>query len=158
MPVIDLAAVRRARAAGSLGIIRPHRPDDRIVAETVCVPCHAAVFGHWEVRILDPTGQFHHYFASRAFLHVQLWNPFFGVSILSPSRLTGFNYESFPLDGWKYAAPDYDDVCERLRARIGIHLPDASCVRRISRTYVGDSARLHPPAVMPARESTPLVR
>ncbi len=158
MTVIDLAAVRRARAIGSPGIIRPHRPDDRIVAETICVPCHAVVFGYWEVRIFDPAGQFHHYFASRALLHVQLWNPFFGVSILSPSRLTGFNYESFPLNEWKYASPDYDDIAERLRAHIGIRLPNASFVRRICRTYVGEPARMQAQAVMPARTSTPLVR
>lgn len=158
MTVINLASVRRARATGSSGVIRPHRPDDRIVTETVSVPCRAAPFGYWEVRIFDPAGQFHHYFASRALLHVQLWNPFFGVSILSPSRLTGFNYESFPLDEWKYASPDYDEISERLRARMGIRLPDASCVRRICRTYVGESARAQPQAVMPARKSTPLAR
>lgn len=150
MTVIDLASVRRARATGPAGLIRPHRPDDRVVVETVAVAGSDRPFGHWEVRVFDPAGKFHHYFALRALLHVQLWNPFFGVSILSPSRLTGFNYESYPLDDWKYASPDYNDISARLRANLGIRLPDETLVRQLRRSYVGDSVPLEPaPACRP---------
>ncbi len=158
MTVIDLATVRRARASGPAGVIRPHRPDDRVVVETVAVDGSDAPFGYWEVRIFDPAGKFHHYFALRALLHIQLWNPFFGVSILSPSRLTGFNYESYPLDEWKYASPDYHDIGVRLRANLGIRLPDETFVRQLCRTCVGDPVPVAPSQRVPPRESTPNVR
>ncbi len=158
MTSIDLATVRRARAAGPSGIIRPHRPDDRIVIDAISVPGSARPFGYWEVRIFDPAGQFHHYFASRALLHVQFWNPFFGVSILSPSRLSGFNYEAFPLDEWKYASPDYDDIAARLRANIGVHAPDEAFVRRTCQSTAAESASAEARTVPPARASTTLSR
>tara|TARA_R110002096_G_scaffold204341_4_gene389851 strand:- start:5772 stop:6248 length:477 start_codon:yes stop_codon:yes gene_type:complete len=158
MNIIDLARFRRARATGSAGMIRPHRPDDRIVVETVSVAGGAAAFGHWEVRIFDPAGQFHHYFALRALLHVQLWHPFFGVSILTPSRLTGFNYELFPLNEWKYATPHYADIGDQLRSRMGIRMPDEAQVRRVCRACVGEAAPRESPPVMPTLKSTPHVR
>lgn len=158
MKVIDLARARRARATGSAGMIRPHRPDDRIVVDTVSVTGGAAAFGHWEVRIFDPAGQFHHYFALRALLHVQFWQPFFGVSILSPSRLTRFNYELFPLNEWKYASPDYADIGRRLRSAMGIRLPDEAFVRRVCSAHIGETLPHKSPPVMPLRESTPDVR
>ena len=158
MKVIDLARFRRARATGSAGMIRPHRPEDRIVVETVSVTGGAAAFGHWEVRIFDPAGQFHHYFALRAMLHVQLWHPFFGVSILTPSRLTGFNYELFPLNEWKYATPHYADIGDQLRSVMGIRMPDAALVRRVCRTYAGETPPRRSPPVVPIAESTPHVR
>lgn len=158
MNTIDLAAIRRARLTGASGVIRPHRPDDRIVVETVSATCAISPFADWEVRIFDPAGQFHHYFASRALLHVQFWNPFFGISILSPSRLTGFKYEAFPLDEWKYAAADYEAIAARCGALIGARLPDAARVRRICRAYAGETPRVQPRAPKPAHESMYLVR
>jgi len=77
----------------------PHDPRERELV------AHA---GAWEVRQFARTGTKHEYFAPRGFLHLQLWEPTAGVSILTPSRLTGGNYELH--DGDRVALPEWCDV------------------------------------------------
>lgn len=60
----------------------PHDPRERSVVLHL---------GAWEVRTF--AGRFLEYFAPRGFLHVQYWHADLGISILSPSRLTGARYE-----------------------------------------------------------------
>jgi hypothetical protein len=141
MSIIDLATARRARCGCGHKIVRPHRPEDRIVVEMLSIGRGATEFGEWQARIFDPAGKFQHYFAHRALLHVQLWNPFFGVSILSPSRLTGFNYESFRLGDWKYASPHYGEVTRRLQAGIALRLPNENLVDQICHSHIGEPER-----------------
>lgn len=65
-------------------IIRPHDPNDRIGVGQFLANPGAGEEWVWEVRIFDPTGPFHVYFAANNLLHLQLWNPHFQVSILTP--------------------------------------------------------------------------
>ena len=61
-----------------------HAPDDRELIANI---------GPWQVRRHAERDERFAYFASRAFLHVQLWRPDHEVSILTPSRLTRGRFE-----------------------------------------------------------------
>ncbi|MCW5808214.1 MAG: hypothetical protein KIT31_38040 [Deltaproteobacteria bacterium] len=74
-----------------------------------------AVLGGWEARRHADSGHLHEYFASRGFLHLQLWHPCAGVSILTPSRLTRDRFE-ICREGTRIAVRAWKDV-------VG-HLPD----------------------------------
>ena len=61
-----------------------HGPGDRELFARV---------GPWEVRRYAAGDHRFAYFASRAFLHLQLWHPQHQISVLTPSRLTGGRFE-----------------------------------------------------------------
>lgn len=61
-----------------------HAPGDRELLARV---------GPWEVRRYAAGDHRFAYFASRAFLHLQLWHPVRQISVLTPSRLTGGRFE-----------------------------------------------------------------
>lgn len=76
-------------------------------------PLHAAAdrelfarIGPWEVRRHASEDKRFTYLASRALLHVQLWDPERRISILTPSRLTGGRFEiargahRMPVETW----------------------------------------------------------
>lgn len=56
-----------------------HDPDQRCIVQRI---------GPWEVRVYAWNDPRHRYLATRGSLHLQLWAPRFGVSLLVPSRLT----------------------------------------------------------------------
>lgn len=72
-----------------------------------------AVLGDWEVRRHIEEQGHHVYFASRGFLHLQLWHPTARVSILTPSRLTHDRFEIWR-DGVRIAVRTWDDVAAAL--------------------------------------------
>ena len=117
---------------------RPHNPADRIVADVISAGGdRPSAFSTWEVRIFDPAGQFHCYFGTRGLLHLQLWQPYFGVSILAPSRLTAYAYEAFPVRSWKFAARDLDDIVHALTRERALCVPDRATVETLCATHVG---------------------
>lgn len=60
---------------------------------------HLLDLGGWQVRRLPAADPKFDYFARRGFLHLQLWHPCAGVSVLTPSRMTMYAYEVCPLAG-----------------------------------------------------------
>ena len=100
----------------------PHNPFER---ERI------AAIGPWEVRVFSPGGVFHQYFAGHGMLHVQLWHPASGVSVLTPSRLTRGCFEVYPFAGWKYAREDYAMLQDEVWACLHVRLPDEECVREV---------------------------
>ena len=85
------------------------------------IPLHAiadrqvvARLGVWEIRRYPETDERHVYFASRGFLHLQLWNPSTRTSILTPSRLTGDRFE-IARDWTRYAVKRWHEVVDLLR-------------------------------------------
>jgi hypothetical protein len=133
----------------------PHDPRERVLA---------AHIDGWEVRAFPPDDRKFQYFVTRGFLHVQLWHPQARVSVLTPSRLTGDQYEVFPCGGWK-APVDEPAPLRRLVARThGVALPSLGRLAAIVEWYVRaeerraarppDARRTGEPAVtarMPAR-------
>lgn len=101
---------------------RPHDPRDREVV------AHA---GAWEVRQFDRADRKHAYFAPRGFLHLQLWHPVACVSVLTPSRLTGGNYELW--DGDRVVLPEWSDVMSFLAA---LAPPGAARMAALERWFV----------------------
>jgi len=103
---------------------RPHDPREReLVAvisdlafgapdSSVAGPAPARSGGAWEVRQFSARDTKHDYFAPRGFLHLQLWHPTAAISILTPSRLTGGNYEVH--DGDRVVLPAWTDVVSYL--------------------------------------------
>ena len=74
------------------GVPPLHAPGDRELF---------AACGAWEVRRHAEDDPRFAYFASRAFLHLQLWHPERRVSVLTPSRLSGGRFEIAA--GWRRA-------------------------------------------------------
>jgi hypothetical protein len=103
---------------------RPHDPRDREVV---------ARAGAWEVRQFDRADRKHAYFAPRGFLHLQLWHPVAGVSVLTPSRLTGGNYELWDAEGDRVALPEWADVMSYLT---DLTPPGAARIAALERWFV----------------------
>ena len=117
-------------------IVRPHDPTDRIGVGQLVAHLDAGEEWVWEVRIFDPTGPFHVYFAANDLLHLQLWNPHFQVSILTPSRLTRRCYEAFPIAGWKYLAASYDTIAKAVCSEFPLQLPDEIVVAEVCALHI----------------------
>lgn len=105
----------------------PHDPSERVLAGE----SHG-----WQVRVLSPMGPKHSYFASRGFLHVQLWQPRLGISVLTPSRLTEDRFEAFPVRGWKCRPPDYDALRQVVAEEHGVLVPPWPVLRALERWFV----------------------
>jgi hypothetical protein len=95
----------------------PHDPRDR---EGVLA------LGAWEVRL--STGRFFEYFAPRGLWHAQLWHQRAGVSILTPSRLTGGSFEAFPSRGWKGRRATYSEIRALVAAEHDVEPPSMEAV------------------------------
>lgn len=114
---------------------RPHDPGERLFVETCAPDLTHPTYRHWEVRLFDPAGIFHCYFGDHGMLHLQLWHPWSGVSLLTPSRLTAGRYEVFPCAGWKLADSDYDVIASAVRREHGVAVPSAERLARVGREY-----------------------
>jgi hypothetical protein len=90
---------------------RPHDPRDRAVV---------ADLGIWQARQFAVDDAKLAYFAPRGFLHLQLWHAGRGVSVLTPSRITGGRYETWAADGERIAAWSWDEIQELL---VGLAVP-----------------------------------
>ena len=79
---------------------RPHDPTEREVV---------SYLGDWQVRQFPESDSKLAYFTGRGFLHVQLWHPGRGVSVLTPSRLTGGRFDVWTDDG-RMSLPHWNAV------------------------------------------------
>ena len=101
----------------------PHDPADRILLASFDDGRGAGPMSAWEVRTFDPSGSFHAWFAPRGFAHLQLWQPWFALSLLTPSKLTLDRWEAYPLDGWKRAENDFATLARLLESAYAVRLP-----------------------------------
>ncbi|MCA9690593.1 MAG: hypothetical protein R3A51_09190 [Nannocystaceae bacterium] len=99
----------------------PHDPRERILQR---------LLGPWHVRQFPPGDARLAYFTPRGLLHLQLWHPEAGVSVLTPSRLTNGRFEVFPVDGWKHPAIDVDALSATLERRLGVSAIDRGALAR----------------------------
>lgn len=79
----------------------PHDPRERVVV---------ARARRWDVRQFPTDDAKFRYFASRGYLHLQLWDATCSVSILTPSRLTDGNFEIWTASAGFIVAPAWRDV------------------------------------------------
>ena len=138
MNIIELEKYRNARNKPrrfEAAMIRPHRPSDRILVGRITASPALPNFSTWEIRAFDRTGPFHLYFSTREMLHLQLWNPYFGISVLSPSKITGHLYEAFPLFGWKLAAASYAEIEREIVKRFSTTLPSLGDINAFANDY-----------------------
>lgn len=112
--------------------VKPHDPQDRIILGTIGARAVSTIMARWEVRALDPAGPFHHYFAKNEMLHLQFWNPYFGISLLTPSKLTANRFEAFPLKEWKLASKSFENIRVQLERAFATRLPTESVVRKLT--------------------------
>lgn len=123
----------------------PHDPRERALV---------AVLDGWEVRVFPPCDQKYQYFVSRGFLHAQLWHREAGVSVLTPSRLTGGLFELFPYAGWKAPVRTAPLLRSMVAQTHGVPLPSLRRLRSVIEWYVRaeerraarDGAAKRPPA------------
>lgn len=81
-----------------------HAPMDRELVARI---------GPWQLRRHRDCDERFSYLASRAFLHLQLWRPDRGISVLTPSSLTGGQFEIAV--GWsRMSASTWQAVVEAL--------------------------------------------
>jgi|GEM_PF-4926178 len=112
-PEVSFAAKREPRVLSSPP--PPHDPLDRILVGHI---------DEWQLRIFDPNGRWHEYFASRDLLHLQLWNEEHRVSLISPSELTLHQYELHHPECWRFAHRDLCEIGSKLAEFCGIRLPN----------------------------------
>lgn len=105
----------------------PHDPRERVFL---------LALGEWEVRAFAEDDPKHLYMAPRRFLHLQLWHPGKGVSVLTPSRLTAARFEAFPIRGWKHQEVVYEALEEIVREEHRLSLPGPIAVRALLRWFV----------------------
>jgi hypothetical protein len=79
---------------------RPHDPTEREVVSHV---------GDWQIRQFPESDSKLAYFTGRGFLHLQLWHPGCGLSVLTPSRLTGGRFDVWTDDG-RMSLPSWSAV------------------------------------------------
>jgi hypothetical protein len=120
----------------------PHDPRERalictLVVRAPALPAHSSRHGstgrrgapastRWEVRAFPIGGRMHRYFAPRGLLHLQLWQPESGVSMLTPSRLTLGRWEVFPVEGWKRGLDQVADLRRLVRSSLRVEPPTAA--------------------------------
>jgi hypothetical protein len=116
-------------ALGSEAVLPPppHDPSERALLCTL---------GAWEVRAFAPDDARHTYFVKRELLHLQLWHPAAGVSVLTPSRLTAGAFELFPVDGWKCAVRSAEEARRLARYAHGVELPTPLRLAALIEWYV----------------------
>lgn len=108
----------------------PHHPSDRVRVR------RAGRGGIWEVRIFSPASPLYERLARRGMLHLQLWHPGSGVSVLSPSALTGYRFEAFPIEGWTAGCFGFERVHEAVRLHHGLELPARDEVESLETAFV----------------------
>lgn len=96
----------------------------------------AARATRWEVRAFPVGGRMHRYFAPRGLLHLQLWQPESGVSVLTPSRLTLSRWEVFPVEGWKHGARDVEALRRAVRLAHKVDLPSTAQLGAVRAWFV----------------------
>jgi hypothetical protein len=136
----------------------PHDPRDRALISTIVVPAqafraHSSRHGssgrrgasastRWEVRAFPSGGRMHRYFAPRGLLHLQLWQPESGVSMLTPSRITLGRWEVFPVEGWKLGVDQVADLRRLVRASFRVEPPTAAQLAAAQAWFVARQERL----------------
>ena len=111
----------------------PHDPRERCFIETI---------GDWQVRVFSASSQLHRFFSRHGMLHVQLWHPEAGISVLTPSPITCGQYEVFPVAGWKYAQSDYARLVVDIQGSCGVTLPPQTVVEEVTYILTGRAAEL----------------
>jgi hypothetical protein len=102
----------------------PHDPTERVLV---------AREGVWDVRQFPENDPKFAYFAKRGFLHLQLWDAAGATSILTPSKLTGGNFEVW-ISGRGYTAAAEWATILRVLARADA--PGESWLRALDRWYI----------------------
>jgi hypothetical protein len=110
----------------------PHDPREREIIGAAA---------HWQVRQFPATDRKLTYFATRGFGHLQLWCTETRTSILTPSRLTGGNFEAWIAGGPQFAGRSWSVLVAQL-AEHGVVAPPAAEVRALERWLV---TRIEPP-------------
>ncbi|MFT3837897.1 MAG: hypothetical protein QM723_12975 [Myxococcaceae bacterium] len=90
--------------------------------------------GDWELRVFE--GRFQQYFLPRGFGHLQLWFAQPGISVLTPSRLTDWQYEVFTAAEWKARFPTHALAARAIFATHGVRLPSRHDVASAEHCFV----------------------
>ena len=93
------------------------------------------VIDGWEVRVFEPLGHALRNQGSKGFDHLQLWHPSAGVSLLTPSILTGHQFEVYPLADWKYSESNYGTLWQLVREVLHLTLPRPSVVETLLEVF-----------------------
>ena len=100
----------------------PHDPRDRVVLD---------VIEGWEVRVFEPVGAVECSLRMKGFDHLQFWHPPAGFSMLTPSILTGQEFEVYPFAHRKYSCADYQALRQTVREALHLTLPSPFIVETL---------------------------
>lgn len=92
----------------------PHDPRERVSLTHL---------GVWDLRAFAVGGRFHNFFHRHGLLHVQLWHPFKGVSVLTPSPITRGAYGVYPAPEDRRRCSDYHDAQHVVQVLFEVALP-----------------------------------
>ncbi len=79
--------------------------------------------GDWEVLMYRPCSDVHRLLVVNGMFHLQLWHPESQTSILTPTSLTGGQFEVAPLFGSAFQCEDYAEIAAIIEAARNIQAP-----------------------------------
>jgi len=120
----------------------PHNPHERVCLRE---------FGPWQLLIFARNTSKHAYFAPRGMLHLQLWAPAAGLSILTPSKLTGDMLELWE-GGERHRFKCYRSLLEYISEKHALRIPHPHMLSHYTLWYlraaeIGAIARPHTSAL-----------
>jgi hypothetical protein len=128
LQIVRPIAIRdgRAELRRTPALPRPHDPEDRVTI---------AVLGRWELRDFAAGSSFALFFARHQIEHRQLLDAELGISVLTPSPLTGEQFELCDANGVRFRTIRERALREHVRARYGVELPGGVTLRALVRWW-----------------------
>ena len=105
--------------------------------------------GEWDVRMSDPRSDLHRLLAVNGMLHLQMWHPESGTSVLTPSPLTDQLFEAIPLFGNQFRTRSYPEMCSVIHAAKQIEAPSPKLLMDVFFAMFTEFAWNIPQAILP---------
>lgn len=118
-------AAQIAQPSAVLAPPPPHDPADR---------CWLRRVGDWEIRVHALNDPRHAYLTARGLLHLQLWHPGVGASVLTPSQLTERAYELWGPEHRRFCC--YRHLARFLREELALAVPCPRMIRHLELWFV----------------------
>jgi len=111
----------------------------------------------WDVRMSVATSDEHRLLVVNGMFHIQLWHPQAKLSVLTPSPLTGHQFEASSLLGKPFRSESYDELAAVVRAALHVDMPHVDRVREVFFAMCTEFLWPIPGAVMPTFRFRPEV-
>ena len=85
----------------------------------------------WDVRMSEPGSDEHRLLVVNGMFHIQLWHPQARLSVLTPSPLTGHQFEVANIMGNRFRSESYEEMATVVQAARHVQMPRVDEVRDV---------------------------